>query len=135
MTPVNLIPADSRRRRMAPSTSWPTLALIGGLLVVLVGAVLYVTAANKVKSRQADLAQVTASAESWRRLAGSYQSFMQTEQQRTQELADIRHLVVGRYPWEQLLSQIGGLMPSTAALTSLQATTSSPGSAAAPGAG
>jgi hypothetical protein len=130
MNAVNLIPADSRRRRMAPSTSWPTLALIGALLVVLAGVVVYVTAANKVKSRQAELAQVTASADSWKRAASTYQSFTQTAQQRNQELADIRQLVVGRYPWEQLLSQVAGLLPRTAGLTSLQATTSTPGSPA-----
>jgi Tfp pilus assembly protein PilN len=131
MNAVNLIPADSRRRRLAPSTSWPTLALIGALLVVFAGAVVYVTATNKVKSRQAELAQATASADSWKRLASTYQSFTQTAQQRDQELADIRQLVVGRYPWEQLLSQIAGRLPSTAGLTSLQATTSTPGSPAA----
>jgi Tfp pilus assembly protein PilN len=130
MNAVNLIPADSRRRRLAPSTSWPTLALIAALLVVLAGAVVYVTATNKVKSRQAELAQVTASANSWKRAASTYQSFTQTAQQRNQELADIRQLVVGRYPWEQLLSQIAGLLPRTAGLTSLQAATSTPGSPA-----
>jgi Tfp pilus assembly protein PilN len=133
MNAVNLIPADSRKRRLVPSTSWPTMALIAGLVVVLVGAVLYVAATNRVKSRRAELAQVTASADSWRRAATSYQSFTQTAQQRGQELADIRQLVVGRYPWEQLLGQISGLMPRTAALTSLTATTSSPGSPAATG--
>ncbi len=123
MNAVNLIPADSRRRRLALSTSWPTLTLVAALLVVLAGAVLYVTAANNVKSRQAQLAQVTASANSWRRVAGSYQAFTQMAQQRNQELADIRQLAVGRYPWEHLLSQIGGLMPTKAALSSLQAAT------------
>jgi hypothetical protein len=124
MNAVNLIPVDSRRRRLALSTSWPTLALVVALLVVLAGAVLYVTAANNVKSRQAQLAQVTASVNSWRRVAGSYQSFTQMAQQRNQELADIRQLAVGRYPWEHLLSQIGGLMPTNAALSTLQAATS-----------
>ena len=124
MNAVNLIPADSRRRRLALSTSWPTLVLVAALLVVLAGAVLYVSTANKVKSRQAELAQVTASANSWRRVAGSYQSFTQMAQERNQELADIRQLAVGRYPWEHLLSQIGGLMPTNAALSSLQAATS-----------
>lgn len=132
MNAVNLIPADSRKRRIAPTTSRPTVALIAGLVVVLVAAVLYATAANKVKTRQAELAQVTASAEKWRAVAGSYASFMQTEQQRSQELADVRQLAAARYPWEQLLSQISGLMPATAALSSLQATTSATGASATP---
>jgi Tfp pilus assembly protein PilN len=134
MNAVNLIPADSRKRRSALTTSRPTLALVGGLLVVLIAAVLYVTASNNVRTRQAELTQVTATAARWRAVAGSYQRFVQAAQQRTQELADVRQLAAGRYPWEQLLSQVAGLLPATAALTSLQATTTpAAGSSATPG--
>jgi Tfp pilus assembly protein PilN len=96
---------------------------MAGLVVVLIAIVLYVTAANNVKTRQAEVTQVTATAARWRAVAGSYQRFVQAAQQRTQELADVRQLAAGRYPWEQLLSQVAGLLPATAALTSLQATT------------
>lgn len=136
MNAVNLIPAGSRKRGAPLTTSRPTLALIGGLVIVLVAAVLYVTAANKVNTRQAELTQVTASAARWSAVAGSYQQFVQAAQQRSQELADVRQLAAGRYPWEQLLSQVAGLLPATAGLTSLQATTTpAGGSSATSGAG
>ncbi len=129
MNAVNLIPADSRKRRSTPTTSKPTMALIGGLLVVLIAAVLYVLAANKVTTRKAELARVTASVASWRAAAASYEKYVKAAQQHTQELADVRQLASARFPWEHLLSQIGGLMPSKAALSTLQATTSATSSA------
>lgn len=127
MNAVNLIPADARKRRVTPSTSRPTMALIAGLMVVLIAAVLYVSAVNKVSTRRNQLAQVTASAERWRVVASSYQQYMQAAQQRTQELTAVRQLAVGRYPWEALLGQLSRLLPTDAALTSLQATTAAAG--------
>ncbi len=127
MNAVNLIPADARKRRVTPSTSRPTMALIAGLMVVLIAAILYVSAVNKVSTRRNQLAQVTASAERWRVVAASYQQYMQAAQQRTQELTAVRQLAVGRYPWEALLGQLSRLLPADAALTSLQATTATAG--------
>ncbi len=132
MNAVNLIPSDSRRRRGTPSTSRPTLALIGGLVVALVVAVLYVSAVNDVTTRKSELARVTANAAVWRAAANSYASFVQASRQRAQQLADVRQLAAGRFPWSQLLSQIGGLMPAKAALSTLQATTTPGASAAVP---
>jgi Tfp pilus assembly protein PilN len=129
MNAVNLIPSDARKRRANVSTSRPTMALIGGLVAVLVAGILYAAAVNNVTTRNSELAQVTASAESWKAAANSYASFVQAAQQRTQQLADVRQLATTRYQWSQLLSQIGGLMPTRAALTTLQATTS-PGTVA-----
>jgi Tfp pilus assembly protein PilN len=132
MNAVNLIPADSRKRRGTPTTSKPTMALIAGLLVVLIAGVLYVLAANKVTTRKTELARVTANVASWRAVAASYDKYVKAAQQHNQELADVRQLASARFPWEHLLSQIGGLMPSQAALSTLQATTSATSSATQP---
>ena len=64
MNAVNLIPAEGRRRASLP-TSRPTLALLGGLVVALVAAYLYVSAANQVTARRAQLAQTTTAANDW----------------------------------------------------------------------
>lgn len=122
MNAVNLIPSDCRKQRTTVSASPATLALIGGLVVVLAAAVLYVFAVNDVRARKSELARVTASAASWQAAANSYTSYMTAAQQRTQQIADIRQLVAGRFPWYALLSQIGGVMPADAALSALQAT-------------
>jgi Tfp pilus assembly protein PilN len=128
MNAVNLIPADSRKRRSAPTTSRVTLALFGGLVLILVAAVLYVNAANNVTSKRDQLTRATAAVASWSAAASSYAPYMETAQQRSQALADVRQLAASRYPWEQFLSQVSDLMPAKAALSSLTATTSPSGS-------
>ena len=116
MNAVNLIPADRRKRSVSVSVSPLTLGVIGGLVVVLVAAVLYVFAMNDVRARKSELARVTANAASWQAAANSYTSYVTAAQQQKQQLADIRQLVTGRFPWSMLLSQIGGVMPADAAL-------------------
>ncbi len=129
MNAVNLIPGDRRKRSVSVSVSPLTLGVIGGLVLVLVAAVLYVFSLNDVRARKSELARVTANAASWQAAASSYASFVTAASQQKQQLADIDQLVTGRFPWSLLLSQIGGVMPANAALSSLQA--SSPSAAAA----
>ncbi len=125
MNAVNLIPGDRRKRNVSVSVSPLTLGVIGGLVVVLVAAVLYVFAVNDVRARKSELARVTANAASWQAAANSYASYVTAATQQKQQLADIGQLVTGRFPWSLLLSQIGGVMPANAALSSLQATSPS----------
>lgn len=125
MNAVNLIPSDARRRRAGVSTSPATLALMGGLLLVLVAAVLYVMAANQVSSRRNELARVTTNANSWKAAADSYQSYVAAAQTRAAELADVKSLATQRYQWQVLLKQIGSQLPSDSELSSLSATTAS----------
>ena len=131
MNAVNLIPSDRRKRSTNVSASPATLGLIAGLLVALAAAVLYVFAVNDVRSRQGELTRVTANAASWQAAASSYSAYVTAAQQRTQQIADIRQLAAGRFPWSVLLSQIGGVMPADAALSSLQATSPSADATAA----
>jgi Tfp pilus assembly protein PilN len=130
MNAVNLIPADSRRRYGTVSTSRQTLALFAGLVLILVAAVLYVSVANDVTARTTELGRVTASANSWKSAAASYGPIVQTSQQRNQELADVRQLAAARFPWEDLLSEVGNVLPTNASLNSLAATAASASSAA-----
>jgi hypothetical protein len=125
MNAVNLIPADRRKRSVGVSVSPLTISVLGGLVVVLVAAVLYVLAVNDVRARKSELARVTANAASWQAAARSYAPYVTAAQQQKQQLADIRQLVTGRFPWSLLLGQIGAVMPAKAALNSLQATSPS----------
>jgi Tfp pilus assembly protein PilN len=133
MNAVNLIPGDRRKRNLSVSLSPLTLGVIGGLVVVLAAAVLYVFAVNDVRTRKSELGRVTANAASWQAAANSYASYVTASQQQKQQLGDIQQLVTGRFPWSLLLSQIGGVMPANAALSSLQATSPSADSTAAAG--
>lgn len=123
MNAVNLIPGDARKRRMSLSASPLTLGLIGGLLVILAAAVFYVSALNDVRARTGQLAKANANVTAWQATANSYSSLVTSSQQRGQQLSAIRQLATSRFPWSQLLSQIGGLMPPDAALSTLQAAT------------
>ncbi|HET8976975.1 MAG TPA: hypothetical protein VFN87_02395 [Solirubrobacteraceae bacterium] len=125
MNAVNLIPADRRTRRMAVSMSPAMLAVVGVLVLVLVGAVLYVSASNRVSTRRAQLAQVTSSTAAWNAAAAKFGVSVQAAEHHSQELSDIRQLIVGRFPWSELLGQVGSLMPAKSALTTMQATTTS----------
>jgi Tfp pilus assembly protein PilN len=130
MNAVNLIPADRRKRSVNVPVSPLTLGVLGGLVVVLAAAVMYVFAVNDVRARKSELARVTANAASWQAAANSYASYVTAAQQQKQQLTDIKQLVTGRFPWSLLLSQIGGVMPDDAALSSLQATSPSAASTA-----
>lgn len=133
MNAVNLIPSEGRRQRLSVSTSPQTLGLLGGLALVLVAAVLYISAANTVSSRKSQLAQVTAGVTQWTAAVNTYSSFVATASQRLQDLVVVRQLAASRFPWSQLLGQIATVMPKSAALSSLAATTASAsGTTAAP---
>jgi Tfp pilus assembly protein PilN len=123
MNAVNLIPGDARKRQVSIAASPMTLGLIGGLLVILAAAVLYVSAVNNVRSNTSELAKVNANVTAWQATANSYASLVASSQERSQQLGAVRQLASSRFPWSELLSQIGGLMPAKAALSTLQATT------------
>lgn len=133
MNAVNLIPADRRKQRFASSTSPLTLGLVGGLVLILLAAVLYVSAVNDVRSKRAQLAHVTSAAAAWNAAAARFDASVQEMQSRNQKLTAVRQLIDGRFPWSQLLSQLGSVMPANAALTTMSASTSSASAAGTPG--
>jgi Tfp pilus assembly protein PilN len=120
MNAVNLIPREHRDRRFAVSMSPLTIALLAGLGAVLVAVVLYVSAANSVTSRQNELARLTARTAQAQALSSSLTGNVAAVQQLSSQVATVRQLAGGRYAWPRLLDQIGLLMPSGTALTSLQ---------------
>jgi Tfp pilus assembly protein PilN len=131
MNAVNLIPREDRSRRQGLPVSPPTLALMGGLILILIAAVLYVTAANTVATRKSELAQVSAGVASWTAAGNSYDPFVSADKNRTQQLANVRQLASARFPWSDLLGQIGARMPPAAALITLNVTPSSAGDGSA----
>jgi len=132
---VNLIPKERRGPHGRSSVSAPTLGLIGALALVLLAAVFYVSASNKVSVRRQQLAGVSAGVAGWTAAANSYQSYVTAAAQRASELGDVKVLAASRYPWATVLAQVGGLMPRDAALISLSATTPTPAAAGSTTAG
>jgi Tfp pilus assembly protein PilN len=131
MNAVNLIPRERRDRRFAVSMSPLTIALLAGLGAVLVAVFLYVSAANSVTARQNELARLSARTAQAQAVSNSLTGNVTAVQQLSSQVATVRQLAAGRYPWPRLLDQIGRLMPAGTALTSLQsgATPGTPGTA------
>src|SRR6185312_4578300 len=102
MNAVNLIPADARKRRSTVSASPITLALIGVLVAALGAAVLYVSTANKVTARKAELAGVNSAVASWQAAAASFNKEISTEAAREAQLTQVRNLADTRYAWSEL---------------------------------
>jgi Tfp pilus assembly protein PilN len=126
---VNLAPTAPRRSVTRTSLSPQFLGLVAGLLVVLIATFMYVSARDRVHSRQQRLAQVTAASQRWAAAAAGYGPTVQQLAQRAKTITEVRALVAQRYDWSQLLSQLAGVMPAQTQLTSLQA--GAPASAAA----
>ncbi len=121
MTAVNLIPRESRPGRFSLSTSPQTLGLLAGLALALVAALLYVSAASNVTAHRNELNRVTTSAAAWKTVAGAFEPYELASQQRAAQLAAIRQLAAARFPWPTVLDQVAALLPSDAALSSLNA--------------
>ena len=110
MTAVNLIPGGGGSGRRTRSTSPQTLALIAGLAAVLIGALLYVLAANNVTARNSELARVSTSVATWRTEASAFAPYVSESQQRAAQLAAVRQLAAARFAWPRLLGQVARLM-------------------------
>ena len=121
MTAVNLIPRESRPGRFSLSTSPQTLGLLTGLALALVAALLYVSAASNVTAHRSELNRVTTSAAAWKTMAAAFEPYEAASQQRAVQLAAIRQLAAARFPWPTVLDQVAELLPSDAALSSLNA--------------
>ena len=128
MNAVNLAPAGANRRRRTGggpkvALSAPSLALLGGLLVVLLATFLFVSAHNRVTSRRAELTQLQAGVGQWTAAASGFEGQVAQFTQRSRSLAGVHQLIAERYHWSLLLSKIAGVTPADVQLSSLQAST------------
>jgi Tfp pilus assembly protein PilN len=121
MNAVNLMPAGARRARPTISAGRPFLGLVAGLALLLLATVLYVSAHDRVTSRQAELVALNAATARWSAAAAAYDRSVQTLSVHSRTDTDVRALVAARYHWSVLLAEVAGRMPARAALTSLQA--------------
>jgi len=124
MRPVNLIPADQRRgasRRTSPSSNGTAAyALIGVLVLAVLGTVLVVTKSNAINDKKSQLAELTAQEQALQSKpqATSYATFEQAAQARFDAVYDTAK---SRFPFERRLRQLTHALPSTTVLTNLTA--------------
>jgi Tfp pilus assembly protein PilN len=120
MRPVNLIPAEQRKRGYATQKSGvATYLAIGGLVAILAGVTAFVMTGNTITERKAEIERLegekqaaTARADSLRAFA----DFAATEQART---ATITNLATSRFDWERVLRELALVIPPTVTLKAL----------------
>lgn len=122
MRPVNLLPERYRPRTGAGADSRATYVTLGVLALLVVAIFGYVTTANKVSSRNSEIAetrQQIAAAESEAVTLKSFGDFAGVKEAR---LAAVRTLATGRIDWERLFRELAHVMPERVWLTGFQAT-------------
>lgn len=121
MRAINLIPAEQRDGAggvagRSGGGALIVLALLAGLAAL---ALLYGTDEHSISSHRSELATVNAELGSARAQVGRlapYTSFITMADQRAQEISQ---LVASRFDWSHAFSELGRVLPPTAALTSL----------------
>ena len=117
MRPVNLIPADQRRRGI--QTAPVAYLVVGGLAVALAALTLVVLADNKVadsKTRLSELRQEQAAVSVQAEQLAPFVAFSQTERNRTDT---VRSLANSRFDWERVLRELSLVLPDDVSLNTL----------------
>ncbi len=122
MNAVNLVPADARRRGRSFATSLPFLGLLGGLVLILVATLLFVSTHNRVDSRRSQLHAIQASTARWTAASGTYAHDVSVNSTRQSVIANVESLAGSRYDWSVLLGRLGDAMPQQSVLSSLALT-------------
>lgn len=123
MNAVNLIPVESRRIDAPGLPGAPFLGLLAALVVALAGTVVYVNARNNVSARRSELAQVNAGTAEWSAVAGRYTTAVDAVKHRAEGFEQLGALLGEQADWSLLLSQLAGVMPAHAYVTTMNATT------------
>jgi Tfp pilus assembly protein PilN len=119
--PVNLIPADQRRRQPKQGDAKTAYFVLGGLAVLLLMVVGYVLTSNTVTENRnkAEAARVEADQlEARAAQATSYTDFAQIAVQRTQSVANV---AATRFDWERFMRELSRVMPAGSWLQSADA--------------
>lgn len=124
MRAVNLIPSDDRGRiGGGPGRSeGAAYIVLGALAALALLALLYGMARHQVASRRSQLATIAAQtqrAQSTTSSLGTYTSFIALREQR---VAAVEQLVDSRFDWAHTMHELGRVLPSDAAITSLNGT-------------
>ena len=121
MRPINLIPAEERRRiRGVGSRSGPLpFLLIGGLALLLIGVLMQVHYSNQVSERESTVAQLESERSAATAKAAElapFTSFVQMAEQRTSTIAE---LADARFDWPRVIQQLSLILPPDVFFTSM----------------
>jgi Tfp pilus assembly protein PilN len=121
MRPVNLLPLRYRQRSGSSGDSKTTYVTLGALAVLLLAVFGYVMTANKVSSRNSEIAQaqqqITAAEAQTVTLKG-FGDFAGVKEAR---LAAVKSLATTRLDWERLFRELAHVLPDRVWLTGFNA--------------
>ena len=120
MRPVNLLPPEDRRGEHAPlRAGFASYAIIGVLVVALVGVVLVIMTGNQITDSKAELASLQAR-QAQADLAASklapYQDFATLSAARSETVSSLAQT---RFDWERVLNELALVIPHRVTLDSL----------------
>ncbi|HEX3693532.1 MAG TPA: PilN domain-containing protein [Solirubrobacteraceae bacterium] len=129
MRAVNLIPGEQGRQSasLAGRSGGAALILLGLIVGVAVLAFFYGKADRQIARQTGEVARIEAQTNAVRARANQltpYTSFVSMAEQRTKTVAQ---LVQARFDWSHMLRELGRVLPSGAALQSLQGTVGAAG--------
>lgn len=122
MRPINLIPPEQRHGQHAPLRTGPLpYLLVGGLVALLVGVALLVSANNEIsekKSEVANLEREDRAAEAQAQRLAAYVQFETVHQQRLETIAS---LADSRFDWERVMRELALVLPGNVWLSEINA--------------
>lgn len=135
MRPINLIPPEQRRGDSAPLRTGPVpYALLGVLVVLLVGVAALVLTNNQIgegKSEVAKLENEDVAAAARAKQLSVYSRFQEKSEQR---VLTVNELANSRFDWERVMRELALILPRDVWLVGLTAT-ATPGASVAGGGG
>jgi Tfp pilus assembly protein PilN len=137
MRAVNLLPTELRGAAPAASPSARperervdgvgAYVVLGALALCVAMLAVYVMASNNVKQKQADLADVTAQAETATQAAAKLKPYADFEATAQARVETVRGLAAARFDWEQALRDLSRAVPNDVKLQSLNGDMGLPG--------
>lgn len=120
MRPVNLLPARYRPRKGGTGDSKNAYITLGVLGLIVLAVFSYVITANKVSSRNAQIAEAREQTAAAQTQSVAYQQFGDFAAIKVARLAAVKSLATARIDWERLFRELAHVLPEGMWLTGFQ---------------
>jgi Tfp pilus assembly protein PilN len=119
MRPVNLIPEEQRRARAGGRSGPFAYVVLGALLLVLAGVVVYVLSSNEISERETEIQRLGSQQVVAEERAQRLEPFIAFQQVERERLLTISQLANARFDWPRVLHQISYIVPKYMILTKM----------------
>lgn len=120
MRPVNLLPARYRPRSGGSGDSKTAYVALGALALLVLAVFGYVITANKVSSRNSEIAETRERITAAQSQAVTLQEFGDFAGIKEARLAAVKSLATSRIDWERLFRELAHVLPESVWLTGFQ---------------